>query len=203
MRKITTRLLPVLLLLFCFSQAQAKTLVYCSEGSPEGFNPVFYTAGTTFDATSRNVFEGLTHFITGTTKLEPGMAESWEVSADGKTYTFKLRKGVKFHSAPNFKPTRDMNADDVIFTFERQWKKENPYFAISGGSYEYFNSMSMPDLLDSIEKVDDYTVKIRTFNFEFATFHQSNSQENRVIVTPQVIQFNIFANWSVEADFNS
>jgi dipeptide transport system substrate-binding protein len=159
MRKITTRLLPVLLLLICFSQAQAKTLVYCSEGSPEGFNPVFYTAGTTFDATSRNVFEGLTHFITGTTKLEPAMAESWDVSADGKTYTFKLRKGVKFHSAPHFKPTRDMNADDVIFTFERQWKKDNPYFAVSGGSYEYFNGMSMPDLLDNIEKVDDYTVR--------------------------------------------
>ena len=147
MLKITTRLLPVLLLLLCFSQAQAKTLVYCSEGSPEGFAPALYTAGTTFDATSRTVFEGLTHFIRGTTEIEPGMAESWEVSADGKTYTFKLRKGVKFHAAKHFKPSRDMNADDVIFTFERQWKKDHPFYAVSGGNYEYFNSMSMPDLL--------------------------------------------------------
>jgi len=159
MQKRVSSLLPVLLLLLLMGQAQAKTLVYCSEGSPEGFNPVFYTAGTTFDATSKNVFEGLTHFIVGTTELEPGMAESWTVSDDGKIYTFKLRKGIKFHSAKHFKPSRDMNADDVIFTFERQWKKDHPYYTVSGGSYEYFNGMSMPDLLDRIEKVDDYTVK--------------------------------------------
>ena len=82
----------VLVLLFLLALAgfaQAKTFVYCSEGSPEGFNPVFYTAGTTFDATSKNVFEGLTHFVRGTTTIEPGMAESWSVSDDGKTYTFK------------------------------------------------------------------------------------------------------------------
>ncbi len=138
---------------------QAKTLVYCSEGSPEGFNPMLYTAGTTFDASSKNVFEGLTHFKRGTTKIEPGMAESWEASDGGKSYTFHLRHGVKFHSAKHFKPSRDMNADDVIFTFERQWKDNNPFHKVSGGSYEYFNGMSMPDLLKDIVKVDDYTVK--------------------------------------------
>ena len=159
MRKRLLPLLAMMLLFMFFGQAQAKTLVYCSEGSPEGFNPVFYTAGTTFDVSSKNVFEGLTHFIRGTTELEPGMAESWSISDDGKVYTFHLRKGIKFHSAKHFKPTRDMNADDVIFTFERQWKKDNPYYAVSGGNYEYFNGMSMPELLDRIEKVDDYTVK--------------------------------------------
>lgn len=159
MQKKLMRFLPVLLLLLFVGQVQAKTLVYCSEGSPEGFNPSLYTAGTTFDASSKTIFEGLTHFVRGTTELEPGMAESWTVSDDGMTYTFKLRKGVKFHSAKHFKPTRDMNADDVVFTFERQWKKDNPYHAVSGGNYEYFNGMSMPDLLKEIVKVDDYTVK--------------------------------------------
>ncbi len=96
MQKHLKRLLPVLLLLSMVGFAQAKTLVYCSEGSPEGFQPIFYTAGTTFDATSKNVFEGLTHFIVGTTKLEPGMAESWTVSDDGTVYTFNLRKGSNF-----------------------------------------------------------------------------------------------------------
>ena len=159
MQKKLMRFLPILLLLLFVGQVQAKTLVYCSEGSPEGFNPSLYTAGTTFDASSKTIFEGLTHFVRGTTELEPGMAESWTVSDDGTVYTFKLRKGVKFHSSKSFKPARDMNADDVIFTFERQWKKDNPYHAISGGNYEYFNGMSMPDLLKDIVKVDDYTVK--------------------------------------------
>jgi dipeptide transport system substrate-binding protein len=138
---------------------QAKTLVYCSEGSPEGFNPALYTSGTTFDASSRPVFDQLVMFERGTTKAVPGLAESWEISEDGLTYTFHLRKGVKFHSSKQFTPTRDFNADDVVFTFKRQLDKNHPYHKISGGQYEYFNSMSLPDTLKDIVKVDDYTVK--------------------------------------------
>ncbi|GAB4386745.1 ABC transporter substrate-binding protein [Albidovulum sp.] len=139
--------------------ASAKTLVYCSEGSPEGFDPALYTSGTTFDASEHPIYDKLVLFVTGTTEVEPGLAESWEVSEDGLEYTFHLRKGVKFHSNDIFTPSRDFNADDVIFSFERQWKADNPYNTVSGGTWEYFNGMSMPDLLKSIEKVDDYTVK--------------------------------------------
>ena len=139
--------------------AQAKTLVYCSEGSPEGFDPALYTAGTTFDASSQAVYNRLVEFKTGTTEVQPGLAESWEVSDDGLEYTFHLRKGVKFHANDIFTPTRDFNADDVLFTFNRQWKEDDPMHGASGGTWEYFQGMSMPDLLKSIEKVDDYTVK--------------------------------------------
>lgn len=130
--------------------ASAQTLVYCSEGSPEGFDPALYTAGTTFDASSHTIYNQLAEFKTGTTEVEPGLAESWEVSEDGKSVTFKLREGVQFHSNDQFEPSRPMNADDVIYSFERQEGE---------GSWEYFNAMSMPDLVDSIEKVDDMTVK--------------------------------------------
>ncbi len=142
-----------------FPPVFAKTLVFCSEGSPEGFNPSLYTAGTTFDASSRAMFDQLVHFKRGTTVIEPGLAESWAVSADGLVYTFKLRKGVKFHTSKNFQPTRDFNADDVLYSFERQWKQDHRDHKLSGGTYEYFNSMDMPNLLKSIEKVDDYTVR--------------------------------------------
>ncbi|NDR57292.1 ABC transporter substrate-binding protein [Aliiruegeria sabulilitoris] len=139
--------------------ASAKTLVYCSEGSPEGFDPALYTSGTTFDASSHPIYNRLVEFETGTTNVVPGLAESWEASEDGLEYTFNLRKGVKFHSNDAFTPTRDFNADDVIFSFERQWKADNPYNQVSGGTWEYFGGMSMPDLLKEIVKVDDYTVK--------------------------------------------
>ena len=141
------------------SAAAAKTLVYCSEGSPEGFDPALYTSGTTFDASEHTVFDKLVLFKTGTTEVIPGLAESWEASADGLEYTFHLRKGVKFHSNDMFTPSRDFNADDVIFSFDRQRLDSNPYHTVSGGTWEYFNGMSMPDLIKDIVKVDDYTVK--------------------------------------------
>ncbi|KAA3634349.1 MAG: ABC transporter substrate-binding protein [Proteobacteria bacterium] len=137
----------------------AKTLVYCSEGSPEGFNPSLYTSGTTFDASSRHVYNRLVEFERGTTNIIPALAETWSVSDDGLEYTFNLRKGVKFHTTDDFTPTRDFNADDVIYSFMRQFDAEHPYHEVSGGSYEYFNGMSMPDLLKEVVKVDDYTVK--------------------------------------------
>ncbi|MGB3242908.1 MAG: ABC transporter substrate-binding protein [Sulfitobacter sp.] len=138
--------------------ASAQSLVYCSEGSPEGFDPALYTAGTTFDASSHPIYDHLTEFKVGTTEVLPGLAESWEVSDDGKTVTFTLRQGVKFHSNDQFTPTRDFNAEDVIFSFDRQGNPDNAYNSYSGGTWEYYGGMSMPDLVESIEKVDDYTV---------------------------------------------
>lgn len=91
------------------ASVQAKTLVYCSEGSPEGFNPQLFTSGTTYDASSVPIYNRLVEFKTGTTEVIPGLAEKWEVSADGKTYTFHLRQGVKWQDNKDFKPTRDLN----------------------------------------------------------------------------------------------
>ncbi|HSS66684.1 MAG TPA: ABC transporter substrate-binding protein [Gammaproteobacteria bacterium] len=161
MRTHAIKLAAVLsLTLGAFAPAHAaKTLVYCSEGSPEGFNPSLYTAGTTFDASSRQIFNRLVEFERGTTKIVPALAEKWDVSEDGLTYTFHLRKGVKFHTTGMFTPSRDLNADDVVFSFERQLKEDNPFHKVSGGQYEYFVSMDMPNLIKSIEKVDDYTVR--------------------------------------------
>ncbi|MFQ5623836.1 MAG: ABC transporter substrate-binding protein [Paracoccaceae bacterium] len=149
----------VLLVALSTGVASAKTLVYCSEGSPEGFDPALYTSGTTFDAAAHTIYNRLMEFETGTTNVVPGLAEEVEASADGLEYTFKLRKGVKFHSNANFTPTRDFNADDVVFSFERQRLDDHPYHGVSGGTWEYFGGMSMPDLIKEIVKVDDYTVK--------------------------------------------
>jgi dipeptide transport system substrate-binding protein len=139
--------------------AAAKTLVYCSEGSPEGFNPSLYTSGTTFDASSRHLYNKLVEFERGSTKIVPGLAETWEVSDDGLSYTFHLRAGVKFHGTKGFTPSRDFNADDVLYSFERQLLKDHPHHKLSGGTYEYFNGMDMPNLLKSVTKIDDSTVR--------------------------------------------
>jgi dipeptide transport system substrate-binding protein len=139
----------------------AKQLVFCSEASPAHFDPGPTTGGNDFDASSRTIYDRLVEFEHGGTAVQPGLAEKWEISADGLEYTFHLRPGVKFHTTSYFTPTRDLNADDVIFSFERQWKQDNPWFAyLEGLSWDYFQGMDMPKFLKSIEKVDDLTVKI-------------------------------------------
>ncbi|MCT4713166.1 ABC transporter substrate-binding protein [Enterobacteriaceae bacterium H11S18] len=139
--------------------AAAGTLVYCSEGSPENFNPQLYTSGTSVDASAVPVYNRLVDFKVGTTELQPSLAESWDVSEDGKVYTFHLRKGVKFQSNKYFKPGRDFNADDVIFSFMRQKDPKHPYHNVSNGNYSNFESLEFGSLITAIDKVDDNTVR--------------------------------------------
>ncbi|WP_439000032.1 ABC transporter substrate-binding protein [Variovorax beijingensis] len=147
----------------------AKTLVYCSEGSPENFYPGVNTTGTSFDVTTQ-VYNTIVEFERGGTKVVPGLAEKWDISADGTVYTFHLRKGVKWHStSKSFKPTRDFNADDFIFMLERQWKESDPFFKVTSQNHSYFNDMGMPKLLKSVDRIDEYTVKI-TLNQAEAPF---------------------------------
>src|SRR5471030_382786 len=145
--------------------ADKKSLVLCSEGSPAGFDTAQYTTATDNDA-AEPLYNRLVEFEKGATNVVPGLATKWDISEDGLTYTFHLREGVKFHSNKEFKPTRDFNADDVLFSFNRQWKPDSPYFKVSGGKYDYFNDMDMPSLLDTIEKKDPYTIvmKLKTPN---------------------------------------
>ena len=102
----------------------------------------------------------------------PGLAESWDVSDDGKTYTFHLRKGVKFHSTDYFKPSREFNADDVLFTFERMLDKDHPFRKAYPTEFPYFTDMGLDKNIARIEKLDEHTVKF-TLNEVDAAFIQN------------------------------
>jgi dipeptide transport system substrate-binding protein len=92
----------------------------------------------------------------------PGLARSWIIAPDGLSYTFKLRQGVKFHSNANFKPTRNFNADDVIFSWNRMADASHPFHQlIAGQSFAYYDDMGMKNIVDRVEKLDDYTVRFR------------------------------------------
>jgi dipeptide transport system substrate-binding protein len=74
---------------------------------------------------------------------------------------------VKFQTTEFFTPTRELNADDVVFSFERQFKTDNPWHQyVPGAAWEYFSGMGFPDLLASIEKVDEMTVRFVLKNKE-------------------------------------
>lgn len=160
------------LLVTGFAQAADKTFVNCVSRSPTGFSPALVMDGISYNASSQQVYNRLVEFKRGSTEIEPALAESWVVSDDGLTYTFKLRQGVKFHSNKEFQPSRDFNTDDVLFSFQRQLDSNHPYHNVSKATYPYFNAMKFPKLLKSVEKVDDYTVKIALNNPD-ATFLSS------------------------------
>ena len=163
---------PLLLtaaLLACAPLAQAAgTLVYCSEASPAGFDPSQYTSGTDFDASAETVFNRLTQFKRGGTEVEPGLATKWDVSSDGLVYTFHLRPAVKFHTTDYFTPSRDLNADDVLFTFQRLLDANHPFRKAYPSESPYFTDMGMNTTIKSVEKIDDQTVKFNLNNVDAA-----------------------------------
>lgn len=142
------------------SQA-AGTLIYCSEGSPEGFDTAQYTAGTTFDAAGHALFNRLTQFKKGGTDVEPSLAQSWTISADGLTYTFKLRPGVKFHTTDYFKPGRTLTADDVIFTIERMVNKDHAFNKAYPAQFPYASDVGLESNTESVTKTDPLTVVLK------------------------------------------
>ncbi|OFM81161.1 peptide ABC transporter substrate-binding protein, partial [Pseudomonas sp. HMSC058C05] len=154
-----------------FSHA-ASNLVFCSEGSPAGFDPAQYTTGTDYDATSVTLFNRLVQFERGGTRAIPALAESWDIGDDGKTYTFHLRKGVKFHSTDYFKPTREFNADDVLFTFQRMLDKNHPFRKAYPTEFPYFTDMGLDKNIARVEKLDEHRVKF-TLNEVDAAFIQN------------------------------
>ena len=137
--------------------ANDKTFIFCAEGSPSSFNPQLETDGITFNITT-HIYNKLFAFEYGTTKVISDLVENWDVDDKGLEYTFDLKKGVKFHTTSYFTPTREFNADDVIFTFNRQKDPKHPYHKI-GGIYKYFQSMGMQNLIKDIVKVNDHRVK--------------------------------------------
>ena len=139
--------------------ANNSTIVYCSEASPESFNPQIASSGPTFVASSQTLYNRLVDFRHSDNLPVPSLATEWKISPDGKTYTFTLRKGVKFNSNKYFKPTRDFNADDVIFSVMRQKDANHPYHKVSQASYEYFNDVGFDKLITDVKKIDDYHVQ--------------------------------------------
>jgi len=111
-------------------ESQQK-LVFCSEGSPDHF-ATSLRATTTSRNINNAIYETLVTHIRGETKLAPGLAEHWEISPDGKQYTFFLRRGVKWHSNRFFQPKRSFNADDVLFMLERM-QDSSGHRSILGG----------------------------------------------------------------------
>ncbi len=127
------------------SASKAKTLVFAQGADPRGLDPAFVDDGESAKVIA-NVYDGLLKYKSDSTELEPALATEWNISEDGKVYTFKLREGVKFHDGTEF------NADAVKFSIDRQLPPNRtddmPYASFTFGPVE------------KVEVVDKNTVKI-------------------------------------------
>jgi len=135
---VATAILPMV------SHAQRKkdAIVLAMALEPPGLDPTAGAASAIAEIVQYNIFETLTKINSDGT-VSPLLAESWEVSPDLKTYTFKLKKGVKFQNGEPF------NANAVKFSFERAGSEKS-----TNKDKRTFASM------DSVAAVDDYTVVI-------------------------------------------
>ena len=109
------------------------------------------------------VYSGLTE-MDRNMKVQPDLAESWEVSDDLKTWTFHLRKGAKFHHG------REVDSDDVVTTVERVMDKAT-------GSVARANMM----IVEKVEAVDKHTVRFQ-LKIPYAIFPEMMGERQMKIV---------------------
>ncbi len=162
------------------------TLICARGGDSAGLDPAYETDGNSF-MIDDNVFDQLVLYADEATDIVPGLAKSWEVSEDGLTYTFHLRKGVKFHDGT------DMNADSVVFSIGRMMKDKNVVFFKDQWNFpekqppaEYWLSMEMEKTVESIEAKDNDTVIFKLKRRE-SPFLANMAMDFAAIVSPTAV----------------
>lgn len=158
--RLASLLLALVVMAAPLQALAAKPLVYCADASPEGFDPALWDSASTGNVTTQ-IFQGLVAFRRGGSSLEPRLATAWTVSPDAKTFTFQLRRGVKFHRTPWFTPTREFNADDVMFTFTRLIDPKLPFNVAFPATFVYPQSLGLAQMVAGIDRVSDHEVRFR------------------------------------------
>ncbi|AZD95723.1 MULTISPECIES: ABC transporter substrate-binding protein [Pseudomonas] len=149
--------------------AHAAALSVCTEASPEGFDVVQYNSLTTTNASADVLMNRLVEFDASSGKVVPSLADSWEVSADGLTYAFKLHPKVKFHRTAYFNPSRELTAEDVKFSFDRMLDPANPWHKVAQSGYPHAQSLQLPALIKKIDALDPLTLRF-TLDHADSTF---------------------------------
>ncbi len=161
------------------SHAKGGTFIFGRGGDSVGLDPALEEDGESFKVCD-NIYDTLVQYKDGSTDLEPGLAEKWESSEDGLTWTFFLRKGVKFHDGTPF------NADAVLFSLNRQHDKTHPFHNVSG-SYVYWVATGLAEIVDKITAIDDFTIQI-TLKTAYAPFIYTIAITPFSIVSPTAVK---------------
>ena len=152
--------------LAALAQAKKDSVVLAMTLEPTGLDPTAVAASAIAEIVHYNIFETLTKINPDGT-VSPLLAESWEVSPDLKTYTFKLRKGVKFQNGEVF------NAAAVKFSFERAAAEKS-----TNKDKRTFSGM------ESVAAIDDHTVVVLNKSLD-PDFLFLMGQATAIIVEPK------------------
>ena len=153
------------------AQAKKDAVVMAMTLEPPGLDPTAGAASAIAEIVQYNIFETLTNINSNGT-VSPLLAEKWEVSPDLKTYTFTLRKGVKFQNGEPF------NANAVRFSFER-----------AGGDKSTNKDKRTFAMMDRVAVIDDYTVVILNKQLD-PDFLFLMGQATAIIVEPKSVDSN-------------
>ncbi|MGL6257749.1 ABC transporter substrate-binding protein [Vibrio sp. WXL103] len=134
---------------------------FCGQGVPETFNPQLVDHGITAEAISPQLFDTLLVLDTESYQPQANIATHWSTNAERTEYVFHLRDDVEFQTTQWFTPSRPLNADDVVFSFERIIDSQHPFHYTGGGLYPWFSSINFAGLVDSVESLDSHTVIFR------------------------------------------
>lgn len=156
------------------AQTPPGVLVVGQIAEPQSLDPHAVTAVNDFRILM-NVYDGLVRYAPGTLEVEPALASGWQISDDGKTYTFTLREGVRFHDGTPF------NADAVVFNFERMLNEDHPYHNTGPFPLSFFFGA-----VESVEAVDAATVRF-TLNAPYAPFLSNLAYPTGLIVSPAAV----------------
>lgn len=150
--------------------AYSNNLIVCTEASPDGFDVVQYNSQVTTNASADVIFDSLVRYDEVEKKVVPSLAESWSISEDGLVYTFNLRQNVSFHTTDYFTPTRNLTAEDVIFSFKRMIDETHPWHTVVGpNGFPHAQSFGLAKLIKSIDSTSPNQVTL-TLNNPDATF---------------------------------
>ncbi len=165
----------------------AGVLVYGSAGQPVNLESGNVTDGNSL-IVHNQIYNRLIEFKLGTTELEPSLATAWNASPDNKTWTLKLRQGVKFHDGTEF------NAEAVKFNIDRWWDKTDPNGSRNAGkSYEIWGQLfggykgEPNSLVQAVKVIDPMTLQI-TLKQPFAAFPSVLASSYFGISSPTAIQ---------------
>ena len=179
MKRLFRTALALAMIGFAATQANAQTppnvLIVGQIAEPQSLDPHTVTATNDFRILV-NIYDGLVRYKNGTLEVEPALAQSWDVSEDGKTYTFKLRQGVTFHDGTPF------NAQAVKFNFDRMLNEQHPFYN-TGPFPLSFNFAS----IDTVNVIDDSTVEFK-LKEAFAPFLSNLAYPTGLIVSPAAIE---------------